>query len=255
MCPTCSPSLKFSHENPAYTSPLTHLCHMPHPAYSSQFGAKQRSWGSSLCNPPLSPLLLRPTLTQTSSSASYSPTASACALPSVTETKLHTHITPHVKWNLLHMWKCVYRQMINILTSLPWTSIHMLISHKSVIWQVTIIIICYSLAAFIHHFFTLKANKAPVSFTRVLPYGSVLLYYVPCAQLFLQPQLIHDREHSHCPIIYLTSPHISQKTQSLSACIITMATANYYHYYHFLLNSLCRPLTHSLTILYWGYFI
>jgi hypothetical protein len=69
------------------------------------------------------------------------------------------------------------------------------------------------LAAFIHHFFTLKANQASISSGGVLPSGFAMLYYVPYAQLFHQPPLVHNREHSHCSTIYLTSPHTPHRTE------------------------------------------
>jgi hypothetical protein len=37
-------SLRFSHENPVYTSPLTHTCYMPHLSLSSWFDHLKNIW-------------------------------------------------------------------------------------------------------------------------------------------------------------------------------------------------------------------
>jgi len=36
--------LRFLHQNPAWTSPLPHACHMPHPPHSSRFDHPPNSW-------------------------------------------------------------------------------------------------------------------------------------------------------------------------------------------------------------------
>src|SRR5215469_12676436 len=54
--PQCSLSLRFPHQNPVHTSPLSHTRHMPRPSHSSDFttrtilGTEYRSLSSSLCN-------------------------------------------------------------------------------------------------------------------------------------------------------------------------------------------------------------
>jgi hypothetical protein len=37
-------SLRFPHQNPTYTSPLSHTCHMPRPSHSSRFDYPKNIW-------------------------------------------------------------------------------------------------------------------------------------------------------------------------------------------------------------------
>lgn len=58
----------------------------------------------------------------------------------------------------------------------------------------------------------------------VLPSGCAKLYYYIHAQLFQQSELMPPKEHnvSITKALSLTSVHTSQRTWSLSACMVTM---------------------------------
>jgi hypothetical protein len=91
-------SLKFPHQNPLCTSPLTHTRNMPCPSHSS----RSSEWYlititeyKAPCYVIFStPLLPRPSKAQTPSSAPHSQTPSAYAPPSMKKTKTQTH----TKW-------------------------------------------------------------------------------------------------------------------------------------------------------------
>ena len=58
-------SLKFPHQNPVYTSPLYHTCHMPHPSHS-RFDRPHNIWSGvqiiNLLHSPVTPSLLGPNI-------------------------------------------------------------------------------------------------------------------------------------------------------------------------------------------------
>jgi hypothetical protein len=43
-------SLRFSYQNPVYTSDLPHMCYMPHPSHSYGFDHPNRSLNSTICS-------------------------------------------------------------------------------------------------------------------------------------------------------------------------------------------------------------
>jgi len=56
--PKWSPSIRFPHQNPVFTSPLSHTRYMPRPSHSSQFyRPKNIGWGVQIINlyPPNAP--------------------------------------------------------------------------------------------------------------------------------------------------------------------------------------------------------
>lgn len=84
---------------------------------------------------------------------------------------------------------------------------------------------CCSMASFISCFPVLRANQPSVLSVRVLP-SCVVLYYMVDAQLHLQPQLIHYKEHT--VLCYMLSTQLFIKPQ---------------HVPH--VDPGCDPVTHS----------
>ena len=84
-----SPSLRFSHQNPVYTSPFPHMRYMPRPVILSELitqtklGEEYRLLSSSLCRFLHSPLYLVSLRPKYSPQQPYSQIHSACVPPSV----------------------------------------------------------------------------------------------------------------------------------------------------------------------------
>jgi len=58
-----------------------------------------------------------------------------------------------------------------------------------------IVFIC-SVTSLISHLLVLRINQALISFVTVLPFGSLMLYYMLIAELFCLPQHVPHREHT-----------------------------------------------------------
>jgi hypothetical protein len=96
-------TLRFPHQNPAYTSPLPHTCYMPHPPHSSQFDLpKSTGWGVQIINLLIMqcspfPCYLVPLRSKYSPSTPYSQTPSVYIPPWMWVTKFHTHTKQQAK--------------------------------------------------------------------------------------------------------------------------------------------------------------
>jgi len=92
-------SLRFPHQNPVYTPPLPHMCHIPRPSHSSRFYhsnnicEQYRSLSSSLCSflhSPVTPSLLGPNILV---STLFSNTLSLCSSLNVSDHVSHPYET------------------------------------------------------------------------------------------------------------------------------------------------------------------
>jgi hypothetical protein len=87
----------------------------------------------------------------------------------------------------------------------------------------------YSTAHFIG-LFILKANQSLIASVSVLPFGSIMFYYMFHAQLFLQPPLVPNRTLSSasalsCLRTVSLNPHLNHRNPVLTPLVIMETTA------------------------------
>ena len=112
--------LSFPHQNPVYTSPLLHMCYMPHPSHSSQFDhqiiivEEHRSFSSSLCSFLHYPIALSPLGPNILLSTLFSNTLSLRSCFNVSDQVSHPYKTGKVYY--------IYIYTLQFLVIVQWTT-------------------------------------------------------------------------------------------------------------------------------------